>query len=132
MTDVLVHTNTFAAPVGRVYAAITNDAEHSAFTGAPATGMGHVGASFTTHGGAIEGTTLAAKENSYLVQAWRPADWPEGVYSLVRYDFGDDRNSTTLTLTHSSMPDGASEHLAAGWNERYWAPLAIYLGDHSA
>lgn len=129
MSDVLVHTNTFDAPIDRVYAAIADADRHGAFTGAPATGSTEPGTAFTTHGGAIEGWTLAAEANGYIVQAWRPADWPAGVYSLVRFDFAAIGESTTLTLTHSSMPDGASEHLAQGWNERYWEPLAAYLTD---
>lgn len=129
MSNVLVHTNTFDAPVDRVYAALANADEHGAFTGAPATGSAVPGTAFTTHGGAIEGWTLGTQANSYIVQAWRPADWPAGVYSLVRYDLTANDESTTLTLTHSSMPDGASEHLAQGWNDRYWAPLAAYLAD---
>lgn len=129
MSDVLVQTNAFAAPIERVFSAIADADQHGEFTGAPATGSNEPGGAFTTHGGAIEGWTLDSEANSYVVQAWRPADWPAGVYSLVRYDFIADGSSTTITLTHSSMPDGAAEQLKQGWNDRYWAPLAAYLAD---
>ena len=65
----------------------------------------------------------------YLVQAWRPADWPEGVYSIVRYDFAETDGGTTLSVTHSAIPDGAAEHLAEGWRTMYWGPLATYLAN---
>jgi activator of HSP90 ATPase len=129
MSEILVHSNTFNAPIGRVFSAIANADQHGAFTGAPATGSNEPGTAFTTHDGAIEGWTLGAAANSYIVQAWRPTDWPTGVFSLVRYDFSADGDSTKITLTQSSMPDGAAPHLEQGWNERYWAPLAAYLAD---
>lgn len=127
MSDILVQVNSFEAPIERVYAAIADADQHATFTAAPVTGSNTPGEAFTTHGGAIEGWTLGSERNSHIVQAWRPADWPPGVYSLVRYDFVGDGESTVVTLTHSSMPEGAAPHLEQGWNERYWGPLTQYL-----
>lgn len=129
MSETFVQAHTIDASIERVYAAIANADEHAAFTGAPTTGSNEPGTRFTTHGGAIEGWTLEAQTNSYIVQAWRPADWAGGVYSLVRYDFAEDGNSTVLTLTHSSAPEGTAKQLEQGWNERYWPLLAEYLAD---
>jgi len=87
-----------------------------------------VGGAFTTHGGAIEGWMLEVVPNERIVQAWRPADWPAGVYSIVRYDFTGADDRSEITLTHSGLPEEGSEHLADGWEQRYWAPLAKYFG----
>ena len=132
MTDVLVQTNHFDASPEAVYQVIADSEQHGAMTGAPADiGTGE-GDAFTTHGGAIEGWNLDLTPSERIVQAWRPADWPAGVYSIVRYDFATDGDGTELTLTHSAIPEGAAEHLASGWNERYWGPLAAHLGPSSS
>lgn len=127
MTETLVHTNHFDAPPEAVYRVIADSAEHAAMTGAPADIGSSAGEPFTTHGGAIQGWNLELAPNERIVQAWRPADWPDGVFSLVRYDFDADGDGTKLTLTHSAVPEGNAEHLAGGWNERYWGPLAGHL-----
>jgi activator of HSP90 ATPase len=127
MTTTVEQTASFAAPVGTVFAAIADAATHSAFTGAPATVSREVGAAFTTHGGGIEGRLIELVPNERIVQAWRPAGWPAGVYSLVRYEFSGDSANTIITLTHTGLPDGAAEHIAEGWNNMYWTPLAEYL-----
>ena len=127
MTDIIVQTNTFAAPVEEVYAAIATSEEHAKMIGAPVEISSVPGSAFTTHGGAIEGWILDSAENERIVQAWRPADWPAGVFSLVRYDFAAEGDETKLTLTHSSIPEGAADHLADGWNGMYWGPLSEYL-----
>jgi len=127
VTDTIVQTNTFAAPIGAVYDAIATPEGHAAMIGSPVEISSVPGTAFTTHGGAIEGWTLDSAENERLVQAWRPADWPAGVFSLVCYDFAADGDGTMVTLTHSSIPDGAADHLEDGWNTMYWGPLAEYL-----
>lgn len=127
MADPLIQTVGFDAGVDRVYRAIADSAEHTAFTGAPAELAAEAGGTFTTHGGAIEGRMLELVPNERLVQAWRPADWPAGAYSVVRYDFAGDDDHAEITLTHTGLPDEALEPVAEGWNHRYWGPLAEYL-----
>lgn len=128
-SDTVASSRHFDAAVGRVFGVIADSVEHSAMTGAPAEISPNVGGAFTTHGGAIEGRVLERVDDRYLVKAWRPADWPEGVYSIVRYDFAETDGGTTLTVTHSAIPDGAAEHLAEGWRTMYWGPLATYLAN---
>lgn len=125
--DSVIQTRSFDAPVSKVFSVIAESKAHGEMTGAPADLATERGGTFTTHGGAIEGILLDQAENEYIVQAWRPADWAAGVYSLVRYDFADDGTGTQITLTHSAIPDGASVHLADGWNTMYWGPLAVHL-----
>ena len=126
MADV-VQTVALEAPVERTYNAIIDSAEHSTFTGARAQLSDRPGTPFTTHGGAIEGWVLDVVPNERIVQAWRPADWPAGVYSVVRYDFEENRNGTKLTLTHTGLPADGADHIAEGWEQRYWGPLAAHL-----
>ncbi len=120
-------TQIFKAPVTDVYTAIADADTHAAFTGAPVTMGTEVGMAFTTHGGAIQGRILELVAGERIVHAWRPADWPAGVYSIVRYEFAADGEATVLTLTHDAIPEGSAEQLAGGWNQMYWTPLASYL-----
>ena len=117
----------FSASLGRTYRAIADSAEHSAFTGAPAAIPVEQGAAFTTHGGEIEGRILEVVANERIVQAWRPRGWPEGTYSIVRYDFSGNDEGTEIHLSHTGLPDGAADHIADGWQKMYWTPLAEYL-----
>lgn len=127
MTESFTQINTFAAPRAEVFNAIADTDQHGTVTGAPAQIPAAAGEAFTSHGGAIEGWMLDIAAGERIVQAWRPADWPAGVYSVVRYDFADEGGDTQVTLTHSSVPEGAASHLEAGWQSMYWEPLAAYL-----
>ncbi|MEO5973616.1 MAG: SRPBCC domain-containing protein [Ilumatobacteraceae bacterium] len=127
MSTVVTQTVKFDAGVERVYQALADSTEHSAFTGAPALLSNDPGGSFTTHGGAIEGRVLELNPGERIVHAWRVADWPKGVYSVVRYEFTGDKNHAEISLTHSGLPEDAAEHIADGWHKMYWTPLMDYL-----
>jgi hypothetical protein len=59
----------------------------------------------------------------------RAADWPAGLYSLVRFELKPAGTATALVLDHSSFPAGGYTHLSSGWHDRYWTPLAKYLNE---
>lgn len=119
---------TFNATPERIYDALMNASEHSAFTGGPAEISRDVGGSFSCHGGQIVGRNIELVENRRIVQAWRVANWDEGIYSIVRVELAGDGDATELTLHHDAFPDGMGEHLAGGWHARYWEPLKKHLG----
>lgn len=127
MSTVVNQSKKFDASIDRVYKAIADSAEHSAFTGAPALLSGEPGGTFTTHGGAIEGRMLEIVPNERIVQAWRVATWPQGVYSIVAYAFTGDSNGAEITLTHSGLPEEEAGHIDQGWNNMYWEPMAKYF-----
>lgn len=127
MPTAISQTVNFDVSVDRAYRAVADSEEHSAFTGAPAVIPDEPGAAFSTHGGAIEGLMLEMTPNQRIVQAWRPADWPEGNYSVVRYDFEGDDAAVQITLTHTGLPEEGAAHIAEGWEQRYWKPLGEYF-----
>jgi hypothetical protein len=62
------------------------------------------------------------------VQAWRVvADFPAGVYSLVKMELLPKAGGTFLVLDHTGFPPGHYDHLNAGWEPRYWTPLKTFL-----
>lgn len=120
---------TFKASPERVYAALTEGKQFSAFTGgAPAEISREAGGPFSCFGGMITGRNLELLPNKRLVQAWRAGNWGEGVYSVVRFEIEGMGGETRLVFEHTGFPEEQRAHLESGWQEMYWAPLRKYLG----
>ena len=111
----------------RVYEALLDSKQFSAFTGAPAEIHREPGGAFSCFGGAIVGRSVELVAGRRIVQAWRSDGWPEGSYSIVKFELIQQGAGTRLVMDHRGFPDGAREHLEAGWKEHYWEPLAKYL-----
>lgn len=120
------HDITLPASPDKVFSALMDTDQHAAFTGAPAS-VGGVGEPFSAYGGKVAGLTVEAIPGERIIQAWRIGDWPEGVYSLVRFDLSADGSGTRLSFDHTGIPDGAREHLDGGWHKMYWEPMTKYL-----
>lgn len=86
-----------------------------------------VGGAFVLFGGIISGRVIELVPNERIVQAWRAADWPPGVYSIARFELRAEGPGTRLLFDHTGFPAGAAEHLAAGWRGNYWEPLKRLL-----
>jgi len=98
----------------------------------PARISGEVGGVFTVFGGHINGRIIELVSNERVVQAWRPADWAPGVYSIARFELLDDSAGTRLVFDHTGFPRGQADHLATGWKANYWEPLAKVLNSAKA
>lgn len=120
---------TFKASPERVYAALTEGKEFSAFTGgAPAEISREAGGAFSCFGGMITGRNLELLPNRRLVQAWRAGNWGEGIYSVVRFELQAQGGETRLVFDHTGFPEEQRSHLEGGWPAMYWEPLRKYLG----
>ncbi len=117
----------FEARPEQLYEALLDQTKHAAFTGGAADISRDVGGAFTCHDGQIVGRNLELDANRRIVQAWRVAAWPEGVYSVVKFELESTDAGTRLTLDHSGVPAEGRDAVAAGWNARYWEPLRSYL-----
>ena len=96
--------------------------------GAPSTKISpEVGGAFSMFGGIIVGRQIELVPNERIVQAWRPAYWKPGVYSIVKFELADNGSGTKLVLDHTGFPDGDGKSLLDGWIKNYWEPLAKYL-----
>jgi activator of HSP90 ATPase len=116
-----------AAPV-RVYEALVHGKSFAEMTGAPAMGEGTEGAAFSAFGGHITGRHVELVAGKRVVQAWRAKTWPEGTYSIVRFELHADGRGTKLVFDHEGFPADMKDHLAQGWQANYWDKLAKYLG----
>jgi uncharacterized protein YndB with AHSA1/START domain len=83
----------------------------------------HAGGTFSLFGGIISGRIIELVPNERIVQAWRAAEWPPGVYSVARFELRSHGKGTNLVFDHTGFPAGDAEHLAAGWKGNYWEPL---------
>jgi activator of HSP90 ATPase len=133
MSDAICKEIEFTASPQRVYEALLDAEQFSAFTAAPAAIEPAAGGVFSCFGGMITGRNVELVPNKRIVQAWRVRVWPEGVYSIVSFELQARGSGTRLTMTHDGFPDGTRAHLngempEGGWNRQYLEPLQKYLG----
>ena len=118
----------FAVSPDRVYDALLDSTQFAEFTHMPAVIDRKTGGAFQCFGGMIEGRNIELVTNQRIVQAWRVATWPPGVFSVVRFELMPEGTGTRLVLTHSNYEEGeARASLDSGWPERYWEPMKQYL-----
>ena len=128
MVDAIHQEVVLAAAPARVYQVLMDSVEHAAFTANGSADISReVGGAFSTHGGHITGRNIELDPGRRIVQAWRVRDWPEGVYSVIRFDLRDEEGKTRLVFDQWGAPGDQRAHLAEGWDARYWRPLRTYL-----
>ncbi len=98
---------TFSAPPARF--ATSHELRVSfQFTGAPAEIGAKAGDAWSAYGGQISGYNIEVVDGVRVVQTWRAGNWPEGVHSLVRFEFKPDGNGTKLVLDHDALSEKRS------------------------
>ena len=117
----------FKAPPARLYQVLLSSKEFAAFTGMHAQIDAKEGGAFSMFGGMIVGRNVELVPGQRIVQAWRPASWEAGVYSMVKFQLQPKDAGAVVVLDHSGFPEGDYDHLFSGWGERYWDPLHKYL-----
>jgi len=117
----------FHASPERFYHAIVDQKKFADFSGMPATIDATQGGAISMFGGLIQGRNIELVPNQRIVQAWRPASWSPGVYSVVHFEFKPAGAGTNLTFDHTGFASGLYDHLDWGWKNRYWGPLNKYF-----
>jgi activator of HSP90 ATPase len=123
----IVQLAVFEAPAKAVYDALMNSAKHAAFTGDAATIDPRTGGEFSAYGGYLTGTFLDIMPGKKIVQKWRAADWPPGVFSRVTIELQEKRGATRLYFTQDGVPEAFADDIAQGWHDYYWDRLREYL-----
>src|SRR6266705_4589692 len=117
----------FNASPQQLYEALLDSKQFTEFSGRPAEISHEVGGAFSLFKGHIIGRNVELVPNQRIVQAWRVVTWPEGAYSIVRFELKPQGSGTHLVLDHVGFPEGLHDNLAAGWEENYWSLLKEYF-----
>jgi activator of HSP90 ATPase len=120
----------YKAPPQRVYDALTDRASFAKLTGRAVAELSREpGGSFTLFDGIILGRQIELVPGKRIVEAWRERTWPEGEYSLVKFELVPEGAGTRVVMDHTGYPLDAGDHLPIGWGENYWEPLRVFLGE---
>jgi len=117
----------FKASPKQLFEALLDTKQFSAFSGMPAQIDRSVGGAFSIFDGHIIGRNLEVVPNQRIVQAWRVVDWPEGVYSIAKFEFKPQGTGTHVVFDHTGFPENLRDHLAEGWQSHYWDLLPKYF-----
>jgi len=125
-TSIHVATD-YAASPQRIYEALVDSKQFTAFSGLPAEIDREEGGAFSMFKGQIVGRNIELVPNQRIVQAWRPTHWDAGFYSIVKFELKPRDTGATLTLDHWGFPEGDYDSLLSGWHEHYLDALKKYL-----
>jgi activator of HSP90 ATPase len=85
------------------------------------------GGAFNLFDGHITGRIVELVPNKRIVEAWRVVDWPDGVYSIAKFELVPRDSGTKLVFDQVGFPPGLKEHLSIGWTQHYWQALTKYF-----
>jgi activator of HSP90 ATPase len=135
-----IHQETlFKAPPNRIYEILTDAAQFQKvellsaamkdldLKSHPAVISREAGGAFSLFGDYVTGRQIELVPNQRIVQAWRPASWRPGIFSIAHFELQPEGSNTKLIFDHTGFPTGQAEHLAAGWHGNYWDPLKQFL-----
>jgi len=122
--SIYIHqTLQFEADPSRVYRTLLDAKQFGELSKSKATISPETGKAFSLFDGQIVGRNIDVVANSRIVQAWRAAAWPEGVYSMVKFELKPKGSGTELVFEQIGFPQGLHDHLAQGWEANYWTLL---------
>lgn len=115
---------TINAPPENVYEILQSSEKFQSMTGGREAKISNeAGGEVSLFGGAIQARNIELIQNQRIVQAWRAGDWPDGVYSIIRFELNADGANTKISFDQSGHPKDAEPHLEAGWHQMYWGPM---------
>ena len=132
MSNTIRQEMSITASAERIYDVLLDAKRFGEFTGAPAEIDPRPGGAFSCFGGIISGRNIELLPHRRIVQAWRVAMWPDGHYSIVRFELQPQGSQTLLVMDHVGFPPEMRSHLNGeeadgGWHRQYWEPLKKYL-----
>ncbi|MGH6923995.1 MAG: SRPBCC domain-containing protein [Propylenella sp.] len=111
-----------------VYDILTNSEKFAKMTGGRNAKIStEEGGPVSLFGGDIRARNVELVPAKRVVQAWRSHAWPEGVYSIVRFELAKSGGGTKLTFDQTGYPDEAHDMLNGGWPKMYWEPMNAML-----
>jgi activator of HSP90 ATPase len=117
----------YKASPKRIYEALLDPGKFAAFTGLPAEIDAKEGGWCSLFGGLIVARNVELVGDQRVVQAWRPAHWKPGVFSIVRFEMISRGAGSTLTIDHAGFAEGLADGLDQGWHAHYIDGLEKYF-----
>ena len=118
----------FTVAPHRIYEALLDAKQFTAFSGGRKAEIDPtLGGAFSLFAGHIVGRNLELVPDRRIVQAWRVVPWPEGIFSIARFDLTEKGSGTRIIFDHTRFPTELAEHLKSGWDENYWTALQKYF-----
>ncbi len=118
----------YKASPQRIYELLLSSKDFTTFSGSAAEIDPKPGGTFSMFAGLVVGRNVELVPNQRIVQAWRLSkEFPDGVYSLVKFDLKGSDAGTRIILDHTGFPEGHFDHLDTGWHSHYWEPLKKFL-----
>lgn len=112
-----------------VYDILTSSEKFARMTGGRSANIStEEGGAASMFGGDIKARNVELVPGKRVVQAWRSHAWPEGVYSIVRFELEKNGAGTKLTFDQTGYPEDAHAMLDGGWPQMYWEPMNKMLG----
>ena len=119
---------TIDASPAAVYGALTTSADFAKMTGGRAADISReVGGAVSMFGGDIRARNVELVPGKRIVQAWRSQAWPEGIYSIVKFELSPAGKGTKLSFDQAGHPADAQKMLEGGWSKMYWEPMSAML-----
>lgn len=121
---------TINASPAAVYGVLTDSREFSRMTGGKAAEISkEPGGEVSLFGGDIRARNIELVPGKRVVQAWRSQSWPEGIYSIVKFELSPAGDKSRLVFDQAGHPDDAQQLLEGGWQKMYWDPMEAMLGE---
>lgn len=121
---------TINASPAEVYGVLTGSAQFAKMTGGRAADIStEAGGAASMFGGDIRARNVELVPGKRVVQAWRSKAWPDGVYSIVRFELSPapQDKGTKLVFDQAGHPEEAQQMLEGGWSKMYWEPMNAML-----
>jgi len=118
----------FKAAPATVYELLADSKKHSAVTGKKASISRKIGGTFSAAVNRSSGVNVDLVPGKRIVQAWRDARFPEGIFSMAAFTLAATSDGgTELVLTHRGVPKALIPETEQTWRDQYWAKMRAYL-----
>jgi uncharacterized protein YndB with AHSA1/START domain len=120
---------TIAAPVEKVWTALTHTKAIASWMGGVVKVSLKVGGEFAFFKGETTGAFTRIEKPNTLEYTWRQANWPaEWADSRVHWELNPIKSGTQVRLTHDKFPNEAeSAGHDEGWDTHWLTPMKAWL-----
>ena len=128
-TKTIKQTIIFKATSHEIFEMLMDSKKHSLFTGNKAEISRKVGGKISAYGDYIEGKNIEIVPDKKIVQEWRGSEWPDGHFSVAKFEIKKAKTGTKLIFTQTGVPAKHSPHTNKGWKEHYWDKMKKMLDE---